>query len=155
MRGRERVDGGEGRPGASPPAAGRRALQTTVGLLGLVAVVFGTQTVLLGARSVLGAGAVSANLDNELRFYAAWYVGAGLLLLRSVPRVEAATTWIRGVAAVLLLAASGRLLSLLTVGRPHPGQIALMLVEFAIPLILVPWQTVVARRWRAGRPSTR
>ena len=132
-------------------SGGQRALQLTLAVLGTVAVVFGLQTVLFGAGSVLGAGRISPNVDNELRFYAAWYVGAGALLLASVRRVEAATATVRGVAAVLLLAASGRLLSILTVGQPHPGQVALMIVEFAIPAAIVPWQAAVARRRASSR----
>lgn len=123
-----------------------RALQGTVGFLGAIAVVFGVQTVVIGADSVLGVGDVSANLDNELRFYAAWYVGAGVLLLRAVRRVEKHTATIRGVAAILLLAAFGRVLSMVTVGAPHPGQVALMAAEFTIPVVVVPWQAAVARR---------
>lgn len=126
--------------------ASHRALQGTVGVLGTIAVVFGLQTVAIGADSILGAGQVSPNLDNELRFYAAWYVGAGLLLLRAVHRVETQAATIRGVAAILLLAAFGRVLSMVMVGMPHPGQIALMAAEFTIPVVVVPWQAAIARR---------
>lgn len=136
---------------ANRTGASHRALQGTVGVLGTIAVVFGLQTVAIGAESVLGAGEVSPNLDNELRFYAAWYVGAGVLLLRAVHRVEEHAATIRGVAAILLLAAFGRVLSMVTVGTPHPGQIALMAAEFTIPLVVVPWQAAVARRFDRGK----
>lgn len=131
-----------------------RALQVLLTTLGLVAIVFGAVTVLSGGALILDAGDVSASVDSELRFYAAWYVGLGVLLLWTVRRVESAGTTIRAVCAVLLLAAAGRVLSIIAVGTPHPLYLTLMAIEFAIPLVIVPWQAVVARRAvgaRAGR----
>jgi len=59
-----------------------------VTVLGIVAVAAGAHTVLIGGDSVLNHGDVSAGVDSELRFYAAWYVVAGALLLRAVRRIE-------------------------------------------------------------------
>jgi hypothetical protein len=81
-----------------------------------------------------------------MRFYAAWYVGAGLVLLRAAPRPETATTVVRAVAALLLLAAVARVVSVVVEGWPHWSQVVLMVLEFVIPAVVVPWQAVVARR---------
>lgn len=124
----------------------RRGLQVVLAVLGTAAVVFGAQTVLTGGVLVPGGGRVTPSIDSELRFYAAWYVGAGILLLRAIPRVERESTTIRGISAIFFLAATARLLSILTVGRPHAVFVALMVTEFAIPVVLLPWQTAVARR---------
>jgi hypothetical protein len=140
--------------GQDRAAGSRRALQVVVALLGAVAFTFGMQTVLIGTASVLEAGDASPNVDNELRFYAAWYASAGIVLLLTVRRVEAATGIIRGVCAALILGAAGRALSMAIVGSPHPGQVALMVVEFAIPAVIVPWQAAVARRSQRATVST-
>jgi hypothetical protein len=65
---------------------GRTGLQLLLTVLGLVAVAFGLLTVFTGGAGVLRGGEVSANVDSELRFYAAWYAGAGLLLQSSPSR---------------------------------------------------------------------
>lgn len=95
---------------------------------------------------MLEGGKVSANVDSELRFYAAWYAAAGVLLLRTVRRVESEGTTIRAICAVLFVAACSRVISIIAVGAPHPMFLALMVVEFAIPVLVVPWQAAVARR---------
>jgi hypothetical protein len=124
----------------------RRGLQAILTILGLVAVVFGTLTVFTGGAGVIGGGEVSASVDSELRFYAAWYAAAGVVMLRAVPRVESAGTTIRALCAVLFIAACARVLSILLVGAPHPVFLALMVIEFVIPAVVVPWQAAVARR---------
>jgi hypothetical protein len=124
----------------------RRGLQMILALLGAVAVAFGGLTVLAGAGGVLDGGPVSASVDSELRFYAAWYLGAGVLMLRSVPRVEVEGSTIRLICVVLLIAAVARVLSIVALGTPHPLFLALMVIEFAIPVVIVPWQAALARR---------
>jgi presenilin-like A22 family membrane protease len=124
----------------------RRGLQAVLLILGLVAVTFGTLTVLTGGSLVLDGGRVSASVDSELRFYAAWYAAAGVMVLRAVPRVESAGTTIRAICAVLIIAACARVLSIIVVGTPHPIFLALMGVEITIPVVVVPWQAAVARR---------
>jgi hypothetical protein len=124
----------------------RRGLQMILTVLGAVAVAFGGLTVLTGAGGVVDGGPVSASVDSELRFYAAWYLGAGVLMLRSVGRVEAEGPTIRLVCVVFLIAAAARVLSIVGLGTPHPLFVALMVIEFAIPVVIVPWQGAVARR---------
>lgn len=133
---------------------GRRALQAVVSLLGAVAIVAGSATLLFGADSVT-RGAASPSVDSELRFYAAWYVAAGLLLLRAVAWIEEATFLIRVAGLALLLAASARALSWATVGRPPTISIVLMAIEYALPLVLLPWQAAVARRANAADRAPR
>lgn len=123
----------------------RRGLQAVLTILGLVAVVFGALTVFTGGAGVVDGGEVSASVDSELRFYAAWYAAAGVMMLRAVPRVESAGSTIRALCAVLILAACARVISIIVIGTPHPVFLVLMLVEFAISVMIVPWQAAVAR----------
>jgi Domain of unknown function (DUF4345) len=124
----------------------RRGLQAILTILGLVAVVFGTLTVFTGGAGVIGGGEVSASVDSELRFYASWYAAAGVMMLRAVPRVESAGTTIRALCIVLVIAACARVISIMVIGTPHPVFLVLMIVEFAIPVVIVPWQAAIARR---------
>jgi hypothetical protein len=54
------------------------------------------------------------------------------------------------ICAVWFVAACSQVLSL-AVGSPHPLFLALMVVEFAIPLVVVPWHAAVSRRGERTR----
>lgn len=142
---------GEARRGG---ALGRLCFRLLLVLLGAVALVAGGATVLLGATSIPGAGSVSPTADSELRFYAVWYVGAGLAMLRSArdPWAHAAT--IRALAVLLFVAGAARALSWLTVGAPHALAGALMVVELVLAVVLIGWHRALApdrpRRGAAG-----
>ncbi|MEA2447715.1 MAG: hypothetical protein QOK47_1352 [Actinomycetota bacterium] len=124
----------------------RRGLQLFVVILGLVALIAGGLAMLFGAGLVPDSGAVSANVDSEMRFFATWYAVAGFVLLRAAPKVESQTTLIRTVAAAVFIAGCTRILSLIVVGKPDPLFLMLMAIELALPFVLVPWQSAVARR---------
>jgi hypothetical protein len=132
-----------------------RALQVTLVVLAGVAISFGALTVLSGGSTIPGEETVRPSVDSELRFFAAWYVGAGVFLLGLARRPEHEGRAIRGVCAILVLAAIGRLLSMAAVGRPHAVFLALTVVELVIPIVIVPWQTAIARRSSTGRPTGR
>jgi hypothetical protein len=121
-------------------------LQVAVTFLGCVALVAGLLTLVTGGALVPDAGEVSASMDSELRFHAAWYVAAGVLLLRVAPQVETETATVRAFCVVVFIAACSRVVSIVVVGMPHPLFVTLMFIEFAIPVIVLPWQAVVARR---------
>jgi Domain of unknown function (DUF4345) len=124
----------------------RRGLQALLSALGAVAVVSGTLSVLFGAGIILDSGAYSPSVDSEVRFYAAWYAAAGALVLRAVPRVESEGRVIRMVGVVFFVAGCARLLSLVFVGRPHALFMVLMVVEIALPLVILPWQAQVSSK---------
>ena len=123
----------------------RRGLQILLAVVGAVAVVAGLSAVVFGAGQVLGPNRASANLDSELRFFAAWYVVIGVALLRTIPQIEREGQTIRFVAAGFFLAACGRAISMAVVGAPSPFYIALMAIEFVLPVVIVPWQRRVSR----------
>ncbi|MBW3594567.1 MAG: DUF4345 domain-containing protein [Actinobacteria bacterium] len=133
----------------------RRALQVFLTILGSVAIVTGATTVILGVDSIVGAERVSGTVDSEMRFYAVWYVGAGVLLLREGARVESAYRVITAIAALFFLAGCSRALSWAVVGRPHKLSIVLMMIELALPFVVVPWQRRIARPDTAGSNERR
>jgi hypothetical protein len=109
-------------------------------------IVAGLQAAIGGPDTVLGVDDASTNVGSEFRFYGAWYAAAGVLLLRATGRLDQATFEIRLVAAAFFVAAFGRFLSIVRDGGPHTLYIALMIVEFVIALVLVPWHAAVTRR---------
>jgi hypothetical protein len=119
-------------------------------MIALVMGLAGLLGVFVGADLVLDGGTFSRNVDSEFRFFAAWYVAAGLFLLRGLRNVESATFEVRLVGAAFFLAACGRLLSLVDLGSPHAFYVALMVIEFLIPLVIIPWQSLVARGAGSG-----
>jgi hypothetical protein len=120
-------------------------------MLGLVAAGFGAQGVLTGVGGVRNGGKASANVDSELRFFSAWYAVSGLAMLRAARRVESDGVTIRVICVGWLIAACGRVLSVTKVGKPDRLFRVLTGLEFAIPVVIAPWQAAVARR--ASRTS--
>ena len=109
-------------------------------------IVAGAATVVLGAASVPREGVVTPDVDTEMRFYAVWYVVAGIGLLRAASRLASEGFVIRLVAAGFFVAACARALSWVVVGRPHVTAIVLMVLEFVLPVAIVPWQAAIVRR---------
>ncbi len=120
-----------------------RALQTLLAVLGCIAIVAGSATVLFGVDSILGAEDVSGTVDSEMRFYAVWYVGAGALLMWSARNLDRAGVLIRAIATLLFVAGLSRALSWLMVGEPHVVSQALMVAELVLPLVIVVWHATL------------
>jgi hypothetical protein len=123
----------------------RRSLGAFLAAIGTVATIEGLRGVLQGTRQVIGGGPVSANVDSEYRFYSAWYAAIGALLLDAARHPGREGLVVRTAAGGFLVAAGGRALSARTAGPPHWTQRTLMVVELALPAILIPWQARVAR----------
>ena len=112
--------------------------------LGAVAALAGARGVVLGAREVASREPLSAAVDSEYRFYAAWYFVAGVTMLGGSESALAHEK-LRFLSAGLWTAAAGRALSLRQVGRPGRGQLVLLAVEVALPFGLARWQAQALR----------
>ena len=128
----------------------RRALQITLTVIGIVMLTAGVQGMIGGAEIVLGDEPFSDDVDSEFRFHATWYAAAGILLLRSIERVESEAMIVRAVGVAFFVAGCARALSIVEVGRPETFYVVLMVIEFVIPLVIIPWQAAVARRSSRG-----
>jgi hypothetical protein len=122
-----------------------RSLTLFLYVFAAVAVVAGTATVVLGSESIPSAGDPNANLESELRFYSAWWIGAGVFLAWLAPRVGERTRELRVFCGLLFLAATSRLFAVIETDWPSTGQIALMGAEFALAVGLVAWQARATR----------
>lgn len=125
---------------------GRDGLRWLMVIAGAVAIVFGLLAVVTGTSLIPDAGAPSPNVDSELRFYAAWYVAAGVALVSCSRRPETAGATVRLICGALAVGASARVLSAITVGRPAAVFLVLTVVEYALAAVLWRWQAAAAKR---------
>lgn len=123
------------------------ALRLVLGLLGVVAVTFGTVTMLTGGAPIAdGGAALSPSVESELRFFAAWFAAAGVVLLRSARDPLRHRMPIRWACAAVFTGACARVIGMVTEGVPEPVYVTLTVVEFAIPVVVLPLLS------RAGSP---
>ncbi len=131
----------------------RLALRVLLGVLGASAVLICGMIMALGpARTALAfegvygvltgyAGPPSPDwpptMDSELRFYAPFWGAYGLLLLFVAHDLAARGRWVPWLAGLFFLAGAGRVISLMSVGAPHPFFQALTGVELLLPPVLV------------------
>jgi hypothetical protein len=106
---------------------------------GVVATTAGLHTVITGAKSLPGEKLANPAVESELRFYAAFYVAYGLVALRVAPHADRDTATVRALAGVLFLAGLARAGGWLAVGRPHPVQRGLLVIELAAPPAIIRW----------------
>lgn len=121
------------------------ALRRTLLLLAIVPIVTGTMTVLGGSNIVPEGGSPSASVESELRFFAVWWIGAGLVLAWIAGDVLQRGRELRVLCVLLFLGGIARALALLDAGSPAPLFVVLMVVELVLPVVLVLWQKRVAR----------
>ncbi len=125
--------------------ASARALRLTFAGGGAVATLAGLHGMLFGARSVPGLSqAADPVLESEFRFFSAFYVAYGALMLSASPRVDRDARTANGLAGALFLAGTGRLAGWATVGRPNPAQLGLLAIELGAPPILAVWRSRLA-----------
>lgn len=82
-------------------------------------------------------GMSSPNVDSELRFYSVFWLAYGIIVLRAANSLEENLRLVPVFAGLFFAGGAGRLLSLTTLGHPHPLFILLMIIELVLPLLLV------------------
>ncbi|MEU3778044.1 DUF4345 domain-containing protein [Streptomyces sp. NPDC032472] len=109
-----------------------RILRGLVRAMGYACVAIGLMHVLLGNLSIPGAGSAGPTIDSLGRFFGAVFAGYGLAWLWAARRSPIPASAVRGLTAVFLLGALGRLLSLAVAGWPHWFQVALAVLELVL-----------------------
>ncbi|HWT90589.1 MAG TPA: DUF4345 domain-containing protein [Solirubrobacterales bacterium] len=123
----------------------RTALQVLLVALGLVAFVAGLVTVFTGTGGMPGDSRATPNVESELRFYATFWTGFGVLALHAARRPERETLLLRGLSLFLFLAGLARVFAWLASDRPDTPFLVLMGLELTLPLFIVWAQARVAR----------
>lgn len=98
--------------------------------------VAGLASVLFGGALIPGED-VGPSAGSELRFYGAWWVGAGVFLQWIASDLPGRARLLRPFAALLALGATGRLIGLLVDGEPDTVFVVLMVVEYVVAAVLV------------------
>ncbi|MEV7525338.1 DUF4345 domain-containing protein [Streptomyces sp. NPDC091371] len=110
-----------------------RTLKWLVLTMGAACVAIGLAHVFLGNAAVPGAGSAGATLDSLNRFLGAIFAGYGLAWLWAAHQSPIPASAVRWLAAVFLLGAVGRLISLAVHGWPHAFQVMLTVIELVMP----------------------
>jgi len=129
---------------------GKRLLQITTALLGLVPLLTGLIT-MLGVHDPLYSAAgipALAVLDSNLRFFGGVWLGLGIAILWLVPRIETETVLFRAIWGAIFLGGAGRLLSILLVGTPPIPFVGFTALELIGAPLFIYWQHSVAQAAR-------
>ncbi|MFJ8017945.1 DUF4345 domain-containing protein [Streptomyces sp. NPDC096339] len=110
-----------------------RTLKWLALTMGVACVAIGLAHVALGNAAVPGGGGADATLDSLNRFLGAIFAGYGLAWLWAARQSPIPASTVRLLAAVFLLGAAGRLISLAVHGWPHWFQVVLTVIELVMP----------------------
>lgn len=84
-------------------------------------------------------------VDNELRFFAVFWIAFGVVAIRVAPRVDTETQLVRALALTLFVGGLARAISWLAAGEPHPLFVSLMFLEVLGAPLVVAWQGKLSR----------
>jgi hypothetical protein len=129
----------------------KKALQTVLGVLGLIPILTGGLDLILGAIALNIAGASvspevlnNAVLDSQIRFFGAIWFGIGIVLYWILPSIEKQTTLFRLLMGGIFLGGIGRLTSAFVVGIPPSHLIAATALELIGMPLLALWQSLIS-----------
>ena len=120
----------------APLSRSQRVVQICLFLFAAIGLFGGT------LQMYLGQPETAPRLDNIHRFMAGVYLGTGLICLWAGATVRQQGTLVYLLAVGVLLAGTGRLVSISQVGIPEPTAVWL---GYLIPELLVPWIMIVAQ----------
>ncbi len=127
-----------------PPS--QRIVQICLFLFAAIALFGGT------LQMYLGQPLTASRLDNVHRFMAGIYFGSGLICLWAATTVRQQRTLVLLIGLSVLVAGSGRLLSMSIVGLPEPPALWLgyLVPELLVSLIMIAAQLVAMKGNPAG-----
>ncbi len=103
--------------------------------IAIVALLTGLNVVIGGATAIPGVTtAVEASVDNELRFFAVFWLAYGGFCLWVANNLSERQPFVAFIALVFFLAGMARLGSTLLVGNPGNVLLGAMVVEFILPI---------------------
>jgi hypothetical protein len=137
-------------------------LRIAFSLLGVAALAIGGMIFLIGPASTAAAfaallkialpetprvaGLDGADVDSELRFYAALWMAYGGTAVWVAQQLPQRIGLLRLMLGVFWLGGLGRVISFLAIGAPHPLFVTLMWIEIVLPPVLL------ALSYRRARP---
>jgi hypothetical protein len=120
----------------------RRAFQAFLALFGVIVIAISLAHFAIGPQAIIGGVAVNPTMAGEDRFFAGLLLCCGIALLWCARDVQHKRVYIDVLAAAFFVGGIGRLLAIALDGPPHPFYVAMLVLELALPPLMV----VVARR---------
>ena len=123
----------------------QRVVRVCLFLLAAIATAGGTLQMYLGQPST------TPRLDNVHRFMAGVYLGTGFICLWAAITVRQQGTLVYLIALAVLLAGTGRLVSISQVGLPEPAALWLgyLIPEVLLPVVIAVAHAATGRRLRS------
>lgn len=115
----------------------RQAFQTLLALFGVIVIGISLAHFAIGPKAIIGGVAVNATMAGEDRFFAGLLLCYGVALLWCARDVQHKRVCINLLAAVFFVGGIGRLLAVVVDGAPHPFYVAMLVVELALPPLMV------------------
>ena len=128
----------------SPLLTSQRIVQLCLFLFAAIGLIGGA------LQMYLGQPLTSARLDNVHRFLAGIYLGTAIICLWAGITVRQQGVLVYLLALGVLLAGTGRLVSMSQVGVPEP---AALWLGYLVPELLVPWIMIAAQNIARRRSS--
>lgn len=118
----------------------RQAFQAFLALFGLIVIAISLSHMAIGPQAIIGGTAVNPTMAGE--FFAGLLLSYGIALLWCARDVQRKRGYVNVVAAVFFVGGIGRLLGVQLDGAPNPFYVAMLVLELAVPPLVV----VVAKR---------
>lgn len=128
-------------------------MQVVMGILSLIPLSASLFTVVRGARRHLPDMVGAIGIDNQLRYLAGVYFGFAVLIWYVIPRVQHHRTLVTFIAGSVFIGGLGRLVSTLQYGAPGGLQITFLVLELAMPLMVLWHRLAFPRPSDPGAPQ--
>lgn len=125
----------------------RQMFQAFLALFGVIVIAIAVAHLASGPRAIIGGTAVNPTMAGEDRFFAGLLLCYGIALLWCSRDVQHKRIYISLLAAAFFVGGLGRLLAVVLDGAPHPLYVAMLVLELALPPLMV----VLAKRVAARR----
>ena len=123
-----------------------RSIQIVCALLGLIPVATGLFGLVVGASDPLySQGPRDVLLDSNLRFFSGVWLGLGIALFWTLPRIGEQTVLFRVIWGMIFVGGMGRLISMAVLAVPPAPFIAFTALEIIGAPLIVWWQSRVAK----------
>ena len=141
----------------------RQAFQAFLTLLGVIVIAISLAHMAIGPRAVVGGVAVNRTMAGEDRFFAGLFLCCGIAPLWCARNVQRKRVYVNLLAAAFFVGGIGRLLAVALDGAPHSFDAAMLVLELALPPLMVvvakqpsrPRNPLRRQMARAGIPTLR
>jgi hypothetical protein len=115
----------------------RQAFQVFLTLFGVIVIAISIAHMAIGPRAIIGSVAVNPTMAGEDRFFAGLLLCYGIALLWCARDVQRKRVYVNVLAAAFFVGGVGRSLAILIDGAPNPFYVAMLVLELALPPLMV------------------